>query len=141
MEKKRVTISSLAAGAALVALLATAQARAHHSFAAEFDASKPLSLRGVVTKVELINPHSWITIDVKDANGQTVSWMVEGGSPNVLFKTGVTKASVPIGSELVIDGYQARDGSSRMVGRNISFADGRPLFFAGSKPEAAAPQQ
>lgn len=129
------------AGAALGALLSVAPLRAHHSFAAEFDASKPLSLRGVVTKVELINPHSWITVDVKDANGRTVSWMVEGGSPNVLFKSGVTKASVPLGSELVIDGYRARDGSNRMVGRNISFADGRPLFFAGSKPEAAATPQ
>jgi len=134
-------LSNLVAGASLGALLAAAPARAHHSFAAEFDASKPLSLRGVVTKVELINPHSWITVDVKDASGRTVSWMVEGGSPNVLFKSGVTKASVPLGSELVIDGYQARDGSNRMVGRNISFADGRPLFFAGSKPDAAAAQQ
>ena len=133
-------LSNLVAGAALGALLA-APAYAHHSFAAEFDASKPLSLRGVVTKVELINPHSWITVDVKDATGKTVSWMVEGGSPNVLFKSGVTKASVPLGSELVIDGYQARDGSNRMVGRNISFADGRPLFFAGSKPDAAPAQQ
>jgi hypothetical protein len=92
----------------------------------------------VVTKVELINPHSWITIDVKDASGQTASWMVEGGSPNVLFKSGVTKTTVPLGSELVIDGYQARDGSNRAVGRSISFADGRPLFFAGSKPDTAS---
>ncbi|HVS23273.1 MAG TPA: DUF6152 family protein [Gammaproteobacteria bacterium] len=141
MQRKRFALAHLAAGVALGALLAAHPARAHHSFAAEFDASKPLSLRGVVTKVELINPHSWITLDVKDAKGQAVSWMVEGGSPNVLFKSGVTKASVPLGSELVVDGYQARDGSNRMVGRNISFADGRPLFFAGSKPEGAAPPQ
>jgi hypothetical protein len=141
MHRKRFALADLAAGVALGALLASAPAHAHHSFAAEFDASKPLSLHGVVTKVELINPHSWITIDVKDAKGQAVSWMVEGGSPNVLFKSGVTKAAVPLGSELVIEGYQARDGSNRMVGRNISFADGRPLFFAGSKPEGAAPPQ
>ena len=137
----RLGFCHLVAGTALTVLLATSSARAHHSFAAEFDASKPVSLKGVVTKVELINPHSWITIDVKDASGKTVSWMVEGGSPNVLFKGGVTKASVPLGSELVVEGYQARDGSNRMVGRNISFADGRPLFFAGSKPEGAAPTQ
>jgi hypothetical protein len=130
--------SNLVAGAALGTLLAAAPAQAHHSFAAEFDASKPMSLRGVVTKVELINPHSWITIDVKDANGQAVSWMIEGGSPNVLFKKGVTKTTVPVGSELVIDGYQARDGSNRAVGRNISFADGRPLFFIGSRPDQPA---
>jgi hypothetical protein len=141
MLNSRLVLSNFVASIALGALLAAAPARAHHSFAAEFDASKPISLRGVVTKVELINPHSWITIDVKDASGKTESWMVEGGSPNVLFKGGVTKASVPLGSELVVEGYQARDGSNRMVGRNISFADGRPLFFAGSKPESTAPQQ
>jgi hypothetical protein len=130
-----ISMSWLAALAALWTL-AAAPASAHHAFAQEFDASKPISLKGVVTKVELINPHSWITIEVKDDQGKTQSWMVEGGSPNALFKKGVTKASIPIGSELVIDGYQARDGSTRAVGRNISFADGRPLFFVGSRPDA-----
>jgi hypothetical protein len=127
-----------AVATAVLGALLVAPALAHHSFSAEFDSSKPVSLHGVVTKVELINPHSWITIDVKDASGQTASWMVEGGSPNVLFKSGVTKTTVPLGSELVIDGYQARDGSNRAVGRSISFADGRPLFFAGSKPDTAS---
>jgi hypothetical protein len=131
----RTKVQWLAAAAALC-ILGAAPARAHHAFAQEFDATKPISLKGVVTKVELINPHSWITIDVKDDQGKTQSWMVEGGSPNALFKKGVTKASIPVGSELVIDGYQARDGSNRAVGRNISFADGRPLFFVGSRPDA-----
>ncbi len=128
-----------ALAAALLMLAVAAPALAHHAFAAEFDVKKPVSLRGTVTKVELINPHSWIHLDVKGQDGKVVSWMIEGGSPNSLFKKGVTKASVPIGSELVIDGYQARDGSPRAVGRNISFADGRPLFFVGSKPDAPAP--
>jgi hypothetical protein len=117
-------------GAALFAQSAVA----HHSFAAEFDVKKPVELKGTVTKVELINPHSWIHLDVTGANGQHVAWMIEGASPNSLFKRGVTKKSIPPGSQIVVTGYQARDGSSRAVGRDISFADGRPLFFGGSKP-------
>jgi hypothetical protein len=145
MENTAMSIRSIigaALSAATLACLALGPlpAAAHHAFAAEFDVSKPVSLRGVVTKVELINPHSWITMDVKDASGKTVSWMIEGGSPNSLFKKGVTKQTVPIGSELVIDGYQARDGGPRAVGRNIAFADGKPLFFSTTKPEGA-PQE
>ena len=124
---------------ALLSFTVAAPSSAHHAFAAEFDAARPVSLQGTVTKVELINPHSWIHIDVKDASGTTVAWMIEGGSPNSLFKRGVTKNSIPVGSELVVDGYQARDGSNRAVGRNIAFADGRPLFFIGSQPDGAAP--
>jgi hypothetical protein len=133
--------AALAAAGFACLTLGALPAAAHHAFAAEFDVSKPVSLRGVVTKVELINPHSWITMDVKDASGQTVSWMIEGGSPNSLFKKGVTKQTVPIGSELVVDGYQARDGGPRAVGRNIAFADGRPLFFSTTKPEGAPQEQ
>jgi hypothetical protein len=107
-------------------------ARGHHAFATEFDVARPVTLKGKVAKLELINPHSWIHIDVVDESGKAVRWMIEGGSPNALVRRGVTKASVPIGSELVVEGYQARDKSNRAVGRDIKFTDGRELFFEGS---------
>jgi hypothetical protein len=115
-------------------LLAAAPMRAHHAFSAEFDASKPVKLRGKVTKIELINPHSWIHIAVVDAGGQVVNWMIEGGSPNALIRQGITKNSLPIGTELLIDGYQAKDGANRAVGKDVTLADGRKLFFGGSAP-------
>lgn len=113
-------------------LLATASAHAHHAFATEFSVDHPVSLQGKVVKVELINPHSWIHLEVVGEDGETVTWMIEGGSPNALVRRGITKASIPIGSELTVTGYQARDGSFRAVGRNITFADGRALFFQGT---------
>lgn len=116
-------------------LLASAPAWAHHAFAAEFDAQKPVKLRGTVAKVEFINPHSWIHIDVKDADGKITRWMVEGGSPNALFRRGVTKDALPQGTEISVDGYQAKDGSNRANGRDITFADGRKLFVGGSNPD------
>jgi hypothetical protein len=112
---------------------ATSAVQAHHAFATEFDASRPLTFKGKVTKVELINPHSWIHIEVLDDSGTPVTWMIEGGSPNALVRRGVTKASIPVGSELIVTGYQARDGSNKAVGRDIAFADGRELFFEGSR--------
>ena len=116
-----------------VAAAAAAQtASAHHAFATEFDVDKPVSIEGTVTKVELINPHSWIHVEVTGDDGEKVTWMVEGGSPNALVRRGITKKSIPIGSELVIRGYQARDGSTRAVGRDMHFADGRELFFQGT---------
>ena len=105
---------------------------AHHAFAAEFNVNAPVELTGTVTTVEMINPHSWIHIVVKNEDGTTTDWMIEGGSPNALYRRGVTKASVPVGSELRVVGYQARDGSNRAVGRTITFADGSPLFFGGT---------
>jgi hypothetical protein len=114
------------------AMLAATAASAHHAFATEFDVDSPIELRGKVTKVELINPHSWIHIEVLGDNGEATAWMIEGGSPNALVRRGITKASVPIGSELVVRGYQARDGSNRAVGRDLRFADGRELFIGGT---------
>lgn len=107
--------------------------QAHHAFALEFDVKAPVELNGVVSKVELINPHSWIHLDVTDAAGNTVTWMIEGGSPNALVRRGVNKNTIPVGSELRVTGYQARDKSPKAVGRNVTFADGRELFFDGSR--------
>lgn len=116
-------------------LVAAAPMWAHHAFAAEFDAQKPVKLKGTVAKVEFINPHSWIHMDVKDADGKVTRWMVEGGSPNALFRRGVTKDALPQGTEISVDGYQAKDGSNRANGRDITFADGRKLFVGGSNPD------
>jgi hypothetical protein len=110
-------------------LLATPSAWAHHAFAAEFDQTKPLKLQGTVLKWEVTNPHSWIYLDVKGEDGKAVTWMVEGGSPNNLYRLGFTKDSLPPGSEIVIDGYQAKDHSTRAVGKSVTFSDGRKLFL------------
>ena len=116
-------------------LVAAAPVWAHHAFAAEFDAQKPVKLKGTVAKVEFINPHSWIHMDVKDSDGKVTRWMVEGGSPNALFRRGVTKDALPQGTEISVDGYQAKDGSNRANGRDITFADGKKLFVGGSNPD------
>jgi hypothetical protein len=112
-----------------VVLLAAAPAWAHHAFAAEFDQGRPLKLKGTVVKWEVTNPHSWIYMDVKDEDGKTVTWMIEGGSPNNLYRLGFTKDSLPPGAEIVVEGYQAKDHSSRAVGKNVTFSDGRKLFL------------
>jgi hypothetical protein len=117
-------------------LLVPASVRAHHAFAAEFDIKRPVKLRGTVTKMDWINPHSWIHIDVKGADGKVVKWMVEGGSPNSLLRLGFTEAALPPGSEVVVEGFQAKDGTNKAVGQFIAFADGRKLFLGGSAPGA-----
>lgn len=107
-------------------------AMAHHAFSAEFDASKPVKLRGTVTKMEWVNPHSWIHIDVMEPDGKVTSWMIEGGPPTGLIRRGFTKTSLPAGTEVVIEGFRAKDNSNRANGRDITFSDGRKLFMGSS---------
>ena len=126
--------------ATLIVLFATgalgsAAVHAHHAFATEFDVDRPVEFEGTVTKVELINPHSWIHVEVVDENGETAVWMIEGGSPNQLIRLGVTKNTLAIGTELVVDGYQAKDGTNKGVGRDFTLADGKRLFLGGSAAE------
>lgn len=121
----------VAFGGVLVALAAT-QVAAHHAFSAEFDAKRPVKLKGTVTRMEWINPHSWIHVDVKEPDGKVVAWMVEGGAPNALLRRGFTKNSLPVGTEVLIDGFQAKDGSKRANGRDITLPNGTKLFVGSS---------
>ena len=113
-------------------LLAATSVWAHHAFSAEFDIDKPLELRGTLVKWEMINPHSWFHLGVTEADGTVVTWLVEGGSPNELIRQGVTMNTVPIGAELIVEGYQAKDRTTKAVGRSFTLPDGQRLFLGGS---------
>ena len=120
-----------AVGVGLLALGA-APLVAHHAFSSEFDANRPIQLTGVVTKMEWVNPHSWIHIDIKRPNGTVEKWMVEGGTPNTLLRRGLRRQDLLPGTEIKVDGYQAKDGALRANGRNLTLANGRALFLGSS---------
>ena len=122
-----------------IALLAAAlgvPVRAHHSFAAEYDANQPITLQGEIARIDLVNPHAWLYLEVKGPEGTVVKWNIEMGAPNNLIRRGVTKATLPIGETVTVDGYRAKDGSTTVNGRQIKMADGRTLFTGSSNTGA-----
>jgi hypothetical protein len=126
----RITVILVMAGIVLGA--AVAPVRAHHAFASEFDARKPVKFTGTVTKMEWINPHSWMHVEVKKPDGTVENWMIEAGSPNSLFRRGINKNTVKPGMVVVVDGYQARDGSRRANGRDVTLPEGKKLFLGSA---------
>ena len=127
MRTIRIIITGLA-----VMVSGAGAAIAHHAFAAEFDSTKPVSLQGVVTKMEWINPHSWIHLDVKNADGTVTKWMIEGGTPNTLVRRGFTKDSLKPGTEIRVEGFRAKNGANRANGRDLVLPDGKRLFLGSS---------
>ena len=113
-------------------LAASAPALAHHAFAAEFDATKPVKFKGTVTKMLWVNPHAWIYVDVKKDDGTVEEWMIEAGTPNTLLRRGFTKESLQPGTEIMVDGYQAKDGERRANGRDVTLPDGKVLFLGST---------
>jgi hypothetical protein len=119
-------------GFGLVLIATAASLSAHHAFAAEFDANKPITVKGTVTKMEWVNPHVWVHLDVKSPEGKVENWAFEAGTPNVLFRRGFNRKSLLPGTVVVIDGYRAKDGSRRANGRDLTFEDGKKLFMGSS---------
>ena len=138
--RTRLLQSVFCAAAMLTALTAVRPASAHHAFGSEFDANAPVLLKGKIVKIEWVNPHTWIHVEVTKADGTTETWMVEGGSPNTLLRRGANKNTFPIGTEVVVDGYQARDHSEKRANaRNVTFPDGRKLFLGSTGTGAPSP--
>jgi len=129
----RIRVSAILALSVLLTPLAPIYA--HHAFEAEFDATKPVTLRGKVIRMEWINPHSWLHLAVTGPDGQVTEWMVEGGSPNIMLRRGFTKESLKEGDEIVAEGYRAKNGTNKANGSSITFADGKRLFVGGSNPD------
>lgn len=125
--KKIATVAGLALGS-----LVSAQSNAHHAFGAEFDAKAPLTLRGDVTRIEWVNPHAWFHIEITNAEGAKEAWRIEGGTPNTLLRRGINKRSIAIGTQIVVEGYQAKDRSNSANGRNITLANGKKMFMGSS---------
>jgi len=127
MNRARVVVTTL-----IIVASVSPSLRAHHSFAAEFDANQPVTLKGTVTKMDWVNPHTWIHLDVKNADGSVTKWMIEGGTPNTLVRRGFTKASLQPGTEITIEGYRAKNGANRANGADMILPDGRRLFMGSS---------
>jgi len=134
MLNTRLSVSSVLA---LIAVGSTSVAIAHHSFAAEFDAEQPVTLEGTITKMEWLNPHTWMHLQVSNDDGTTTDWMIEGGTPNTLFRRGFTPQAVPVGTEITVHGYRARNGAFRANGRDLILPDGSRLFMGS--PGTGAP--
>jgi hypothetical protein len=128
----------LSAGVVGIALLCAVPVLAHHSFSAEFDATQPITLKGKLTKMDWVNPHGWLYVDVMQPDGKVVNWAVEAGSPNQLIRRGLRQADFPIGSEVVIDGYRARNGTPTANGTSVKFANGRNFFLGAPADSPAA---